>query len=184
MSISRPFHIICGLLLCMRAGAADPSAVTAANVFTNPIVPGFHPDPSICRVGDDYFMVHSTFEYFPGVPIFQSRDLVNWKQIGHVLTRKSQLNLDKVRVSDGIYAPTLRYHEGKFYMITTIVGGGGNFYVTATNAAGPWSEPVWLDNGGFDPSLFFDDGKVYYTREVDGERGFVGQQVLNLQTGK
>lgn len=157
--------------------------------FTNPILSGFHADPSICRAGDDYYLVTSSFEYFPGVPIFQSKDLVNWKQIGHVLTHKSQLNLDKQYASGGIFAPTIRYHNGTFYMITTLVGAsggrGGNFYVTATNAAGPWSEPVWLDKQGIDPSLFFDaDGKVYYTRQVDGERGYSGQQLLNLATGK
>jgi beta-xylosidase len=104
-----------------------------------------------------------------------------------VLTRKSQLNLDGVYSSGGIFAPTLRYHHETFYMITTKVGGrdGGNFYVTATNAAGPWSDPVWLDREGIDPSLFFDDdGTVYFTRQVDGEHGYSGQQVLNLQTGK
>lgn len=158
---------------------------TVAREFANPVLPGFYADPSICKVGDDYYLVTSTFEYFPGVPIFQSRDLVNWKQIGHVLTRKSQLNLDKMRASRGIFAPTIRHHNGTFYMITTHVGGGGNFYVTATNVAGPWSEPVWLDRAGIDPSLFFDDdGKVYYTRQVDGERGYSGQQILNLETGK
>jgi xylan 1,4-beta-xylosidase len=186
MKKSNPLQIACGILICARAlaGAADQPAVSATNVFTNPILPGFHADPSICRVGDDYYMVHSTFEYFPGVPIFQSKDLVNWKQIGHVLTRKSQLNLDKMRSSGGIFAPTLRHHDGKFYLITTMVGGGGNFYVTATNAAGPWSDPVWIDRAGIDPSVCFDDGKVYYTRQVDGERGYSGQQVLNLETGK
>src|ERR1017187_7351548 len=161
----------------------------AAETFFNPIIPGFYPDPSICRVGDDYYLVNSSFEYFPGVPIFQSRDLVHWKQIGHVLTRKSQLNLDKMYASGGIFAPTLRWQDGTFYMITTTVGGsgarGGNFYVTATNAAGPWSDPVWLDRDGIDPSLFFDDdGKVYFTRQVDGEHGYSGQQILNLQTGQ
>src|ERR1017187_9580130 len=116
-------------------------AASAAENFQNPILPGFHPDPSICRVGDDYYLVNSTFEYFPGVPIFQSKDLVHWKQIGHVLTRKSQLNLDKMYASGGIFAPVLRWHDGTFYMITTkVVGNGGNFYVTATNAAGPWSD--------------------------------------------
>lgn len=137
-------------------------------------------------MGDDYFLVNSTFEYFPGVPIFQSKDLVNWKQVGHVLTRKSQLNLDKMHSSGGIFAPVLRRHDGTFYLITTKVGAnGGNFYVTATNAAGPWSDPVWLDQEGIDPSLFFDDdGKVFYTRQVDGEHGYSGQQLLNLQTGR
>ena len=172
-------------------GAVSLTLLTsmAQSTFTNPILPGFHADPSICRVGDDYYMVHSTFEYFPGVPIFQSKDLVHWKQIGHVLTRQSQLKLDQMYSSGGIFAPTIRHHDGKFYMITTLVGArggnGGNFYVTATNATGPRSDPVWLDREGIDPSLFFgDDGKVYYTRQVGGERGFSGQQLLNLQTGK
>jgi len=137
--------------------------------FRNPILPGFYPDPSICRVDEDYYMVTSTFEYFPGVPIFHSRDLVNWRQIGHVLDRPSQLDLSGVPASRGIYAPTIRYHEGVFYMVTTFVesatGARRNFYVTAQNPAGPWSEPNWLEGApGIDPSLFFDtDGRAYYT---------------------
>jgi xylan 1,4-beta-xylosidase len=135
--------------------------------FCNPILPGFYPDPSICRVGDDYYLVTSTFEYFPGLPIFHSRDLVHWRQIGHVLNRPSQLPLDGVRPSGGLYAPTIRYSQGVFYVINTLVDGktkSGNFIVTATNPAGPWSEPYWLDNAeGIDPSLFFDDdGRVWY----------------------
>jgi len=106
-------------------------------------------------VGDDYYLVNSSFEFFPGVPIFHSRDLVHWRQLGYCLTRKSQLNLDHARASGGIYAPTLRYHNGTFYLITTLVDTGGNFFVTATNPAGPWSEPVWVDHGGIDPSLLF-----------------------------
>ncbi|MFC4586845.1 glycoside hydrolase family 43 protein [Sphaerisporangium corydalis] len=129
--------------------------------FRNPILPGFYPDPSICRVGDDYYLVTSSFEWFPGVPIFHSQDLVNWRQIGHVLDRASQLPLDGVRPSGGVYAPTLRHHDGVFYMITTLVDGlmeSGNFLVTATDPAGPWSDPYWLpESEGFDPSLFFDD---------------------------
>jgi len=175
--------LLWGAALLLAAFCGQPRA--AAATFTNPIISGFHPDPSICRVGDDYYLVTSTFEYFPGVPVFHSRDLVHWRPIGHALTRKSQLNLDRMRSSGGIFAPTLRHHKGVFYMITTLVWGGGNFYVTATNAAGPWSDPVWLDPEGIDPSLFFDDdGKVYYTRQVGGERGYSGQQILNLETGK
>jgi hypothetical protein len=87
--------------------------------FTNPIIPGFHPDPSICRVEQDYFLVTSSFEYFPGVPLFHSRNLVHWRQIGHVLTRPSQLPFANWRPSGGIFAPTIRYHDGTFYMITT-----------------------------------------------------------------
>lgn len=132
--------------------------------FNNPILPGFYPDPSICRVDDDYYLVTSTFAYFPGVPIFHSKDLVNWEQIGHVLDRPSQLPLEGQRQSQGIFAPTIRYHDGIFYMITTNVGQGGNFFVTATDPAGPWSDPIYLDAPGIDPSFYFDDdGKVYYT---------------------
>jgi alpha-N-arabinofuranosidase len=139
-----------------------------SSVVCNPILSGFYPDPSICRVGEDYYLVTSTFEYFPGLPIFHSRDLVHWRQIGHVLDRPSQLPLDGVRPSDGLYAPTIRYSQGVFYVINTLVQGttkSGNFIVTAADPAGPWSEPYWLDNApGFDPSLFFDDdGRVWYS---------------------
>jgi xylan 1,4-beta-xylosidase len=157
----------------------------AAETFQNPVLPGFHPDPSVCRVGDDYYLVNSSFEFFPGVPIFHSKDLVHWRQIGYCLTRKSQLNLDHARASGGIYAPTLRYHDGVFYMITTLVDKGGNFFVTATNPAGPWSEPVWVDHAGIDPSLFFDDdGSVYYTRHDGMGDGDIVQAKINLKTGK
>jgi alpha-N-arabinofuranosidase len=153
--------------------------------FQNPVISGCFPDPSICRVGNDYYTVHSTFEYFPGVPVMHSKDLVHWRLIGYCLTRKSQLPLDKVRASGGIYAPTIRYHDGTFYMVTTNVDGGGNFYVTAKNPAGPWSEPVWLDSSGMDPSLFFDDdGKVYYIRHEGQGDGYIAQRIFNLETGK
>ena len=134
--------------------------------FRNPILSGCYPDPSICRAGEDYYLVTSTFEYFPGLPIFHSQDLVHWEQIGHVLDRPSQLDLDEVRPSGGLYAPTIRYHNGTFYVINTLVDGKskqGNFVVTATQPQGPWSEPHWLDADGIDPSLFFDDdGKCWY----------------------
>jgi alpha-N-arabinofuranosidase len=156
-----------------------------AETFENPVLAGFHADPSICRVGDDYYLVCSSFEYFPGVPIYHSKDLVNWRHIGHCLTRKSQLPLDKMRASGGIFAPTLRHHDGTFYMITTNVWGGGNFYVTAKDPTGPWSEPVRLDAEGIDPSLLFDDdGKVYYCRHVGGSDGYIGLTTLDLATGK
>src|SRR5690625_5037050 len=101
-------------------------------LFKNPILPGFYPDPSICRVNDDYYLVTSTFSYFPGVPSLHSKHLVTWEQIGHVLDRPSQPPSDGQRQSQGIFAPTIRYNEGGFYMITTNVGMGGNFYVTGT----------------------------------------------------
>ncbi|MDB4883756.1 MAG: glycoside hydrolase family 43 [Gemmatimonadetes bacterium] len=140
-----------------RANAAG------ADSFHNPVLAGFYPDPSITRAGDDYYLVTSSFAYFPGVPIFHSRDLVNWKQLGSVLTRRSQLALDSAGISRGIFAPVIRYHAGTYYMITTLVDRGGTFFVTASEAAGPWSDPVWLPSvDGIDPSFFFDDdGKAY-----------------------
>lgn len=145
--------------------------MTDTTMFENPILPGFYPDPSICRVGNDYYLVTSTFAYYPGVPIFHSRDLVNWTQIGHVLDRPSQLALDGVGHSHGVFAPTLRYYKGLFYMINTIVGGKGNFIVTAEKPEGPWSDPYWLaDAPGIDPSLFFDeDGRAWFTGTADFE---------------
>lgn len=151
--------------------------------FQNPILPGFYPDPSICRVNEDYY-VTSSFAYFPGVPIFHSRDLVNWKQIGHILDRPSQLPLDGLGQSAGIFAPTIRYDDGVFYMITTNVGHGGDFLVTATDPAGPWSDLCYLNAPGIDPSLFFDDdGKVHYigTRPVPEGAKYFGNWEVWLQ---
>jgi len=127
----------------------------------NPIIPGYHPDPSICRVGEDYYIVNSSFQYFPGVPVYHSKDLVNWELIGNVLDRESQVPLERANSFGGIFATTIRYHEGLYYMITTNVTKGGNFFVTAKDPAGPWSEPVYLKQGGIDPSFLFDDGKCY-----------------------
>ncbi|MDA3811644.1 MAG: glycoside hydrolase family 43 protein [Spirochaetaceae bacterium] len=153
--------------------------------FTNPIITGSYPDPSICRNGQDYYMVSSSFEYFPGIPVLHSRDLIHWRQIGFVLDRVSQLPLKGMRSSGGIYAPTIRFNSGVFYTITTLVEGGGNFFVTATNPAGPWSNPVWIDAEGFDPSLFFDDdGTVYYTQQTGGRHGRISQAIIDINTGK
>ena len=130
----------------------------------NPILPGFYPDPSICAVGEDFYIVNSTFSYFPGLPVLHSRDLAHWEQIGNVMERASQLPLKDSGHSQGLFAPTIRYHEGTFYVICTNVSHGGNYVVTAKDPAGPWSEPHYLEGAdGIDPSLFFDDdGKCYY----------------------
>lgn len=179
--------------LLQRLGIAACAAISlscagtaAAGTYTNPVVPGFNPDPSICRDGDDYYLATSTFEYFPGVPIYHSKDLVNWRLAGHALTRPSQLPLAGQKSSQGIFAPTLRCGNGRFYMITTNVSGGGNFIVQASNPAGPWSEPVWIKGvPGIDPSLFFDDdGKVYLTYQDGGERGGIGQAEIDVATGQ
>jgi alpha-N-arabinofuranosidase len=136
------------------------TAVTDPNqpvTFHNPVIPGFFSDPSVCRAGEDYYLVNSTFEYFPGVPVFHSKDLVNWEMIGYCIDRATQLPGDL-----NIFATTIRYHAGTFYMITTNITGGGNFYVTATNPAGPWSDPIFIKAQGIDPDLFFDDdGSAY-----------------------
>jgi alpha-N-arabinofuranosidase len=156
--------------MVVRHASADASREGITS-WRNPVIPGFHPDPSVVRVGPDFYLATSSFEFFPGVPIFHSRDLVHWRQLGHALTRDSQLPLAEARPSGGIYAPTLRHHDGTFYMVTTNVDGGGNFLVTAKDPAGPWSEPVWIrDFPGIDPSLFFDDdGKAYLTGPAGGE---------------
>tara|TARA_Y100000996_G_scaffold18340_1_gene13581 strand:+ start:421 stop:2115 length:1695 start_codon:yes stop_codon:yes gene_type:complete len=144
--------------------------------YINPIISGAHPDPSICRVGDDFYIVNSSFEYFPGLPIHHSKDLVNWELIGHGLHREDQcngeMNLVDVQSDGGIHAPTIRYHKGKFYIITTNVYNSGdgkpglmrNFIITAENPSGPWSDPHIIEGApGIDPDIFFDsNGKVYF----------------------
>lgn len=151
------------------------SAQTNKKMFNNPILSGFYPDPSICRVDDTYYMVNSSFEWYPGLPIHRSKDLVNWEKIGHGLHRPDQIVYkDGLRDSNGIFAPTIRYHNGTFYIITTMVGQEGNFIITAKNPEGPWSAPMWIkDAPGIDPSLFWDDnGRCYYTGAgiVDGTK--------------
>lgn len=130
----------------------------------NPILPGFNPDPSICRVGDDYYIATSTFEWFPGVQIHHSRDLVHWRLLTRSLTRQSQLDMVGNQDSGGIWAPCLTHADGKFWLIytdvKTFVGpftDVHNYLVTADNIEGPWSEPIHLNDSGFDPSLFHDD---------------------------
>ena len=130
--------------------------------YRNPIVRGFNPDPSICRVGEDYYLVTSTFEFFPGVPIYHSRNLTDWELISHCLITPRQLPLEDAPSSKGIYAPTIRYHDGTFYMTTTNTSGGGNFIVHTKDIRGPWSDPVWIDQKGIDPSLLFDNGEVIF----------------------
>jgi len=152
--------------------------------YRNPILPGFYPDPSVCRAGEDYYLVTSTFEYFPGVPVFHSRDLVDWELIGHCLTRPEHVPLGGSRASGGIFAPTIRYHDGRFYMVVTNVTGGGHFYVWTEDPAGEWSDPIWVDTGvfGIDPSLFFDDdGTCYFSATGMGS---LVQCPIDIATGK
>jgi len=169
-------------------------------MYRNPVIRGFHPDPSICRVGDDFYLVTSSFEYFPGLPVFHSTDLVNWARIGHCLTRPDQVDLSHVPTSGGIWAPTIRHRDGVFHVVTTVMDEswfaneldadgrvpdpgmrGRHFLVTATDPAGPWSDPVWIDGPGLDPSLLFDDGRVLLTY---ADAGVVLQCELDPSTGQ
>ncbi|MGL6159137.1 glycoside hydrolase family 43 protein [Microbulbifer sp.] len=164
----------------------DPlfEGVLAKGEYQNPVAAGFFPDPSIARRGDDYYMAHSSFAYVPGLPILHSRDLVNWRLLGHALTRRSQVDMRGLQVSQGIFAPTLRYHQGRFYLIGTAVGAGGNFLITAKDPQGPWSDPVWLPEiGGIDPDIFFDDdGRVFIAHNdvPEGEPLYDGHRAIWL----
>ncbi|MBN2634973.1 MAG: glycoside hydrolase family 43 protein [Prolixibacteraceae bacterium] len=151
--------------------------------YYNPILPGWYSDPSVCTNGKDYFLVTSTFSYFPGVPIFHSTDMLNWKQIGNVLNRPEQLPLDGQGISRGIFAPAISYnpHNETYYMITTNMQGG-NFLVKTQDPFGDWSDPIWLpDVHGIDPSLFFDEnGKAYIVNndEPDGGSTYEGHRAI------
>jgi xylan 1,4-beta-xylosidase len=139
------------------------------NEYVNPILAGFYPDPAITQNGDDYYLVTSSFTYFPGLPIFHSRDLVSWTQIGAAIDRPGMLDFKNLGVSRGVFAPAIAVHDGVFYIANTCVDCGGNYIITARDPAGPWSDPVWLPQvGGIDPSLFFDDdGTVYLMNNDD-----------------
>lgn len=162
-------------------------------IARNPIMSGFYPDPSICAVGEDFYLATSSFAYFPGLPIMHSKDLAHWEQIGSALNRDSQLPLKEAGHSQGLFAPTIRYYDGTFYLICTNVSHGGNFIVTAKNPEGPWSEPYYIEGAdGIDPSLFFDeDGTCYYIGthpnpdgcKYDGD-WYIWIQELDLQSMK
>lgn len=154
--------------------------------YQNPVVKGFYPDPSVCAANGKYYLVCSSFQYFPGVPLFESGDLVNWTQIGHVLTRKSQVMLDKVPSSGGVFAPTIRYDNGRFYMVTNNNTTNKNFYVYTDNIHGEWSDPIEVDQDGIDPSLYFENGHAYFiSNGTDDEgNGGVVQCEINIETGE
>ncbi|WP_157220726.1 glycoside hydrolase family 43 protein [Flavisphingomonas formosensis] len=132
-----------------------------AGQFRNPILSGYYPDPSITRVGDDFYLVNSSFSHFPGLPVFHSRDLVSWVQIGNAIDRPSQLNLGGRAVSDGAFAPDISWHNGLFYIVNTCVRCGENFVITASNPAGPWSDPIWLPFEGIDPSIYWEGDRAF-----------------------
>ncbi|MCD8384953.1 MAG: glycoside hydrolase family 43 protein [Clostridiales bacterium] len=139
--------------------------------YRNPVLRGFYPDPSVCFARGKYYLVCSSFQYFPAVPLFESDDLVNWRQLGHVLTRPSQVALAGVPSSGGVFAPTIRFDNGRFYMVTTNNSTGENFYVFTDDITGPWSEPVYVEQSGIDPSLTFEHGRAYFMSNGTDEAG-------------
>ncbi len=155
-------------------------------IVNNPIIRGFYPDPSVCYAEGKFYLICSTMQYFPGVPIFESVDLVHWKQVGNCLTRSNQIDLDKINASGGVFAPTIRYHEGRFYMVTTNDTYHKNFYIYTDDIYGEWSDPIFVDQGGIDPSLFFENGKTYFMsngNDANG-KGCVLQCEIDIETGE
>lgn len=160
------------------------SAPVPEGAYRNPVIPGFHPDPSIVRVGSDFYAVTSTFSWFPGLPILHSTDLVNWRLIGNAIDRPTQLDFSGLGTNRGLFAPAIEHHAGKFWIVNTCIECGGNFLITADDPAGPWSDPVWLDFGGIDPSLYFEaDGTAWivYNDAPPGPSRYEGHRALWLQ---
>jgi alpha-N-arabinofuranosidase len=177
-----------GAFLAAPALAGPSGSSDLQATFNNPILPGFNPDPGFLRVGDDYYIVTSSFEYFPCFPVYHSKDLVHWKLIGNVLNRPSQIDLDMVAPSDGVFSPVMRYHDGVYYLTYTMLNNTPeqhitNWIVTAKEPGGPWSEPVAVTSDSFwriDTSLFFDDdGKCYFTANSKGASS--DQRIIQLQ---
>ena len=162
--------VLLPLAACQRQDAPTGSATAAGNgaTYQNPILAGFYPDPALIKAEGKFYMTHSTFSYFPGLPIFESSDLVNWKQIGNALDRPEQLDTDGEPITRGLFAPGINYHDGLFYVICTRIDRGGNFIVTAEDPAGPWSDPVYLPEVvGIDPSLYFEGDSTYVVYNTD-----------------
>ncbi len=164
--------------------ALDPAPPAPAGSYRNPILPGFQPDPSIVKVGRDFYLVTSTFSWFPGLPIYHSTDLMNWRLVGHAIDRADQLRFDGIGTNRGLFAPAIEHHGGKFWIVNTCIECGGNFVITADRAEGPWSDPVFLDFGGIDPSLHFTrDGRVFivYNDAPPGEPHYDGHRAIWLR---
>ena len=167
---------------------ADARYAPGPGQFRNPVLKGFYPDPSVVRVGADYYLVNSTFGWFPGIPVFHSRDLANWTQIGNAIDRADQLDFGRHDLVNGVFAPAIEYHDGLFYITNTCFPAcGGNFVLTARDPAGPWSDPAWLPDlaGGIDPSLFFDDdGRAWIVNNdlpEGGKERYPGHRAIWLQ---
>jgi alpha-N-arabinofuranosidase len=164
----------------------DAKAKPGPDSFRNPVLAGFYPDPSVVRVGEDYYLVNSTFSWYPGLPVWHSRDLVNWRQIGNAIDRPGMVSFEGKELSQGLFAATISWHDGLFYIANTCFACGGNFIITASNPAGPWSEPVWFKElgWGIDPSLFFDtDGSAWLLNNdvPAGGESWPGHRAVFLQ---
>lgn len=186
------FFLIAIAVIGMVPCAAITGEEASPRGFENPVLRGFHPDPSVCRVGNDFYLVTSTFQYFPGLALYHSRDLVNWTPAGHCITRDEQADLSLATSKGGIYAPVIRYNDGTFYVITTNVSGGGNFILTATDPEGEWSDPIPVPVPGIDPSLYFEDGRCYLTYtysdmihlcEIDPDTGKILSEPVRIWGG-
>jgi alpha-N-arabinofuranosidase len=169
----------------VRYAGDDGGPAVGPTQYRNPVVAGFYPDPAAIRVGDDFYLVNSTFGYFPGLPVFHSRDLVSWRQIGNAIDRPDQIDYGNDELTRGLFAATISYHDGTFYIANTcFYCDRGNFIVTAKNPAGPWSDPVWLGFEGIDPSLFFDDdGKAWMLNNgiPEGKMRYDGHRAIWIQ---
>ena len=164
--------------------AVDSDRHQTDETYSNPVIPGFHPDPSLVRVGDDFYAVTSTFSWFPGLPILHSTDLVNWRQIGNAIDRPGQVDFGGLGTNRGLFAPAITFHDGLFWIVNTCIECGNNFVITAKDPAGPWSDPNWLDFGGIDPSLYFaDDGTTWivYNDAPPGEPLYEGHRAIWMQ---
>ncbi len=163
----------------------DAALPVTNGTYRNPIIPGFAPDPSVIRVGDDFYLINSSFAFYPGIPIYHSRDMVNWKQIGNAIDRPSQLDMRGIGINRGVFAPTIRHHLGIYYIINTCIDCKFNFIITAKNPEGPWSDPVWLNEvDGIDPDIFFnDDGRVWISNNGPpiGEPLYDGHRAIWIQ---
>ena len=176
--------ILSGVLLL----AAFVTNAQTKTQYTNPILAGFYPDPSVCRVGADYYLTTSTFAYYPGLPVFHSKDLVNWKQIGNAVNRPEQMDFTGAGVSRGLFAPAITYYKGLFYIVCTLIDKGGNFVITAKDPKGPWSRPAWLKNvDGIDPSLYFDEATdkayiIYNSIAPNDKPLYEGHRTIRIRT--
>ncbi|MFC3442065.1 glycoside hydrolase family 43 protein [Sphingobium rhizovicinum] len=164
-------------------GHAQERVTPAPGEYRNPILSGYYPDPSITRVGDSYYLVNSSFAHYPGLPVFQSTDMVHWRQIGNAIDRPNQFDFSGLRTSRGMFAPDISYHDGLFYLVGTCIDCRGNFVMTARDPAGPWSNPTWLPFEGIDPSIYWEGDRAFIVnnRPPDETPRYDGHRAIWVQ---